>query len=125
MSEINSDPHHKTNIGFGNDDNKIPTNAFLKCSQSSAAEKSDWGTVTVGVVCAYAIYGGREKGRKAFLKYSQSLAAEESDWGTVTVSIICAYAVCGGRERGRKVVTLTALFQNFQFGDMAFQVYTH
>ena len=87
MSEINSDPHHKTNIGFGNDDNKIPTNAFLKCSQSSAAE--------------------------------------ESDWGTVTVSIICAYAVCGGRERGRKVVTLTALFQNFQFGDMAFQVYTH
>ncbi|RVW66882.1 hypothetical protein CK203_064244 [Vitis vinifera] len=43
---------------------KIPTKAFLKCSQSSAAEESDWGTIKVGIVCVYVVYRGREKGRK-------------------------------------------------------------
>ena len=61
ISANNSDHHH---LDLGMIIDKIPTKAFLKCSQSSAAEESDWGTIKVGIVCAYVVYRGREKGRK-------------------------------------------------------------
>ena len=61
MSANNSDPHP---LDLGMIIDKIPTKAFLKSSQSLAAEESDWGTVKVGIVCAYVVYRGREKGRK-------------------------------------------------------------
>ena len=52
ISANNSDPHH---LDLGMIVDKIPTKAFLKCSQSSAAEESD---------CAYVVCRGREKSRK-------------------------------------------------------------
>ena len=61
MSANNSDPHP---LDLGMIIDKIPTKAFLKCSQSSAVEESDWGTVIVDIVCAYVVYEGRERGRK-------------------------------------------------------------
>ena len=61
MSANDSNPHP---LDLGMIIDKIPTKAFLKCSQSLAAEESDWGTVKVGIVCAYVVYRGRENGRK-------------------------------------------------------------
>ena len=58
MWEKNSDP---LSFGFGNDDDKIPAKAFLSWSQSSTAEGTDRGTITVDIVYEYAIYGGRER----------------------------------------------------------------
>ena len=46
----------------------------MKCSQSSVVEESDWGTVTVGIVCAYVVYGGRERGRKIQNFHSSDMA---------------------------------------------------
>ena len=54
----------ETHLFSLDDDDKIPTKAFLKCSQSSAAKESNWGIVTVGIICAYVVYGERERGRK-------------------------------------------------------------
>ena len=64
----------ETHLFSLDDDDKIPTKAFLKCSQSSAAEESDWGTVKVGIVCVYVVYRGREKGRKIQNFYSGDMA---------------------------------------------------
>ena len=60
MWEKNSGP---SSFGFGNDGDKIPAKAFLSCSQSSIAKGTDWGIVTVGIVCEYAVYEGKERDR--------------------------------------------------------------
>ena len=53
----------QTHRHFGNDDDKIHAKAFLSCSQSSAVEGTDWGTVIIDYDYEYVVYGGRERGR--------------------------------------------------------------